>query len=71
MPDRPNKYKKKDITKKSWRKQTKSTRTKGAKEDLKKDRSLKAKRPGYRKSSTGSTYYEARKNRSDAKGKRI
>jgi len=71
MPKRPKKYKKQDKKRKTWRNQTTSSRPKGQKENLKRDYERKAKRPGYRKSHGGKTYYEARKNRSDAKGKRI
>jgi len=35
------------------------------------DKLRKAKTPGKRKSKSGKTYYEFRKNRSDKKGKRI
>ncbi len=34
------------------------------------DRSLKAKAPGFRISKSGKRYYEARRNRSDRKGKK-
>ena len=38
---------------------------------LKRDKLIKAKLPGKRKSKTGKIYYEYRKNRSDIAGKRI
>lgn len=41
------------------------------KSDLHFDRLLDAKPPGWRKSKSGKRYFEARKNRSDVKGKKI
>lgn len=41
------------------------------KSDLKFDKLLKAKEPGWRTSKSGKRYFEARKNRSDLKGKKI
>lgn len=65
-PRRPKTYHKKDM--KAYKKQT--TRT-GSKFSKKRDQGRTAKRPGYRRSKSGKSYYEARRNRSDARGSRI
>jgi len=43
----------------------------GKRKSLKQDRQLKAKAPGKRKSASGKTYTERRRNRSDKKGTKI
>lgn len=43
----------------------------GQRKSIKADRQRKAKAPGKRKSKSGNTYSETRRNRSDIKGKRI
>lgn len=43
----------------------------GKRKSLKLDRKYKAKPPGKRKSKSGKTYYETRRNRSDKVNKRI
>lgn len=43
----------------------------GKRFSIKRDRARKAKPPGYRISKSGKRYYEARKNRSDRRGKKI
>lgn len=42
----------------------------GKRKSLKADRRVKAKHPGYRKSKSGKTYKETRRNRSDTRGTR-
>ena len=65
-PQRPKHYHKKDM--KAYKKQTNRT---GSRFDRKRDYQRKAKRPGYRRSKSGKVYYEARRNRSDARGSRV
>lgn len=43
----------------------------GKRKDMHLDKMLDASLPGWRKSKKGNRYFEGRKNRSDAKGKRI
>lgn len=48
-----------------------ATKQTGRRKSKRLDRMRSAKPPGKRKSKSGNTYYETRKNRSDRKGKRL
>jgi len=53
------------------RKVLKATTRQTGKSNLKRDRARKAMQPGKRRSASGRTYTETRKNRSDRKGSRV